>query len=113
MITFILVALIMEAITQSVSMPDSVWLYPITVVLVCAIQLLFCFKIRRVAVKLLPLYVLLVEAAACGIYLLAVTGWDALIGWVGLVGVGIAAVGVALAWVIFAICHHARSEMQV
>ena len=83
--------------------------YFVTALFACAIQIVFCLKSKHTAVRLIPLYVLLAEFAVCGIILLSITGWDALIGWVGLVAVGVAAVGVAVAWAAFAIYRYVKS----
>ena len=86
----------------------TLWTYSIAALLACAIQLLFCFKLRRAAAKLIPLFLLLAESAVCGIYLVVVTGWDALTGLIGLIAAGTAAVGIAAAWIIFAVVRCVR-----
>ena len=70
--------------------------------LFCIAGLVFAFR-KHIWVRLLPVIFVLLDAAACGIAFIFVDGWDTLLPLAGLVCDAEAAVGVALAWVVYAI----------
>lgn len=87
----------------------------------CAVQLLFCFLVKRKALKCIPVYLVAVCLVLCVLVILGVFGdiplgdieIHGIVGFVLLIFVGIAAAGVALAWGIYGITWAVRHKSSL
>ena len=75
---------------------------------VIAVQLLFCFKTRRIWLRLIPTVLPLAVVIAMYVHLRLATGWEALGYLILLLGAAVLLAADALGWLIFSICRYVR-----
>lgn len=85
-----------------------------TITIICllllATQLLLCFKVKKLVVKLIPAVLLLIALAVFMILLLIASGWDSLGYVVFVILSGIFMIPCAAGWVIWAICYFVKKR---
>lgn len=79
-------------------------------VVIFIIQLLLCFKVKKLVIKLIPVVLLLIAFIVFMILLLTASGWDAL-GYIVFVMLSVIfLIPCAIGWVIWAIWHYLKKK---
>lgn len=73
----------------------------VSVVLVIALQVLLCFKVKKVVIKLLPIIILLIVAAFLLVMAQFSSGWDNLGYLILAIFVGIMLLACAIGWIVW------------
>ena len=84
-------------------------------ILFFAVQLLICYKVKRIAIKLIPVYIILSfllfsTALYTGVFGTGFLGAERILAIILALGIGTALFGAAVAWVVYRLCVKNISE---
>ena len=77
-----------------------------------AVQLLLCFKVKKLALKLIPAVLLLVALALFTVLTMTATGWDSLAYIVFAILSAIFLIPCAAGWVVWAVCYFIQKRKR-